>query len=262
MGNSDIAITIIITTLLILLLIAGIVVAFFVISRQRTRQKAELFEAELKYEQELRSIEIEVVEQLRGHIARELHDHLGHQITCMRLTMENQKLDYPELEELFEPLNEYITEASQQVRMLSRSLNKDYVSELNLNESINLEIEKQIKLGFFNIHWTDEYNKQSLDKNQELIVFRIFQEVINNALKHSKGQNLTVLLTDLPQFFLMIKDDGRGFDLDEMIKSSNASGLRNITKRAEMAGLACEIITAKNQGCEYRFGKLINLEES
>lgn len=253
MESSDIASIIILTTLLILLLVAGISISFFVINRQKERQKAQLIESKLNFEMELRKVEIEVGEQLRGHIARELHDHLGHEITCLRLAFENHKLDYPEMETVFQQLGNHITQASEQLKLLSRSLNKDFINELSLSQAIKLEVERQMKLGFFDIEWRDSYKPQYLNKNQELIAFRIFQEVMNNALKHSKATRITICLTNEPEFLFEVKDDGQGFNIDQTLNSSSASGLRNVLRRAEMAGFHCQIETSKQNGCAYSF---------
>ena len=87
-----------------------------------------------------------------------------------------------------------------------------------------------------------------LNKDQRLMVFRIFQEVLNNALKHSQATNIDVSLQGQGRFLLCLKDNGVGFDTEEMLQSGKGAGLRNIPKRAALAGMECRTDTAKGQG--------------
>ena len=251
MRESDVVLAIVFTTLLILLLVAGIVIAFFLVNRQRIKQQMSLAQARITYEQELRQVETEVSEALREQFAQELHDNIGHILTCMRLEIENRKLDNAESITVLAPIENYLEEASQQLRLLSRSFNTDYITHLGLTNAIQLEVDRQQQLRKLEIHWEKGTEPPALDRNQELMTFRIFQEIVHNAIRHSKAKNLHIILTSTPFFELSIGDDGRGFSVDEILASSKASGLKNIIKRAGMAQLDCLIKSNPGQGCVY-----------
>lgn len=253
--SNDIAIGIILSTLLILLLIAGVAISFFVASRERSKQQIVLAQTRLNYEKELRKVETEVSEYMMQQFAQELHDNIGHILTCMRLAVENKKLDHPDQQEVFAPFDKYLDEASQQLRLLSRSMNTDYVSNAGLQNAIQLEVERQRQLKKFEIHYDYEGTEIPLDKNQQLMTFRIFQEIIQNAIRHSKAKNIYINLTTVPGFALTIRDDGNGFDVPHILSSLKSSGMKNIIKRAEMADLECAITSGAGTGCSY---KLIN----
>jgi len=255
MSSSDIILTISFTTLLILLLIAGVTISFFIAGRQATKQQMELTNAKLSYEKELRKVETEVSEHLMQQFAHELHDNIGHALTCIRLELENKKLDDPTLVTLLAPIETHLEDASQQLRLLSRSFNTEYVTHINLIEAIQLEVERQRHLKKFAIQFEHDHNNPVLDKNQELMVFRIFQEIIQNAIRHSKAKNLVVTLSNAPTFALEVSDDGIGFSVDETLNSPRASGLKNMKKRATMADLHCEIISTPGSGCQYKLKK-------
>jgi signal transduction histidine kinase len=250
MANTEIVLSIVLTTLLILLLVAGIVISFFLSSRQQAKQQFELVQARLGYEKELRKVEIEVSEHLMQKFSQELHDNIGQILTCIHLEVENRKMDHPGLASELNPISIYVQDASRQLRLLSRSLNSEYVSHIGLAKAIDIEILRQVQLRKFAIRWDFDQQQSSLDRNQELVIFRIFQEVINNAIKHSEAKNLAVKLQFMPNFQLAISDDGKGFS-QELSQSENASGLRNILRRASMAGFSCELKTAPGAGCTY-----------
>jgi two-component system, NarL family, sensor kinase len=253
--NTDIVFAIVFSTLLILLLIAGLTISFFIAGRQRAKQQIELAQTHLMYEKELRQVETEVSEQLMQQFAQELHDNIGHILTCIRLEVENKKLDNPEIESLLTPTEKYLDEASQQLRLLSRSLNTDYIATNGLANAMHVEIERQQQLKKFHIHLDETGGYTELDKNQELMTFRIFQEIVHNAMRHSRAKNLFVNLQCIPSFELTVRDDGKGFNWEETIKTPRASGLKNVMKRAVMANLICKIESEAGRGCTYKLTK-------
>ena len=82
------------------------------------------------------------------------------------------------------------------------------------------------------------------------MVFRILQEIAQNALKHSGAKKVQISVKSDP-FELQVKDDGKGFDYDDVFRSNKASGLRNIIKRAQLARLECTIHTKPEEGTVY-----------
>lgn len=255
---SDLSLTVISSTLLILLLIAVLVIVLFINEKQRMKQEVELVQARLLFEQELRQVETEVGEQIMGQFAQELHDNIGQLLTATRIQVENQKLDHPALSESFKPTEIYLDQVTQQLRILSRTLNTDYISHIGLLASVSLEIERVGSLRRFSIRQQIPKGGSNLDKQQELMVFRIFQEIMQNALRHSKAKNVTVGIdTSDGGFELCISDDGRGFDCEKTLLSDSASGLRNILKRAKLAGLDCSIVSSEGKGCTVRLKKQV-----
>ena len=237
-------------TLLVLLLVAGIVLVFFQSGRQRLKQEMQLAQNKLNYEKELRQVETEVSEEIMGQFAQELHDNIGQLLTAVHIQVENMKLDHPDLKEGFKSMEIYLAEVSQQLRLLSRTLNNDYIGHIGLIGAMEVEIKRIDALRRFKMHWQPPFGSSNLDKNQELMVFRIFQEIIQNCLRHSAATNVYVTLNNATgSFELEIKDDGKGFDVDAIMQSNMASGLRNIIKRCKWAGLDCSIISKPGEGC-------------
>ena len=81
-----------------------------------------------------------------------------------------------------------------------------------------------------------------------MVLFRIFQESINNALKHSAASQLKVSLDYYEHLFnLTIHDNGKGFSAKEQLNSG--SGLRNIVNRAALIGAIAVIDSEPGKGC-------------
>jgi signal transduction histidine kinase len=255
--NDDIVIGILLSTLIILLLTGGIALAFFMIGRQRVRQEVELAAARLAFEQELRKTEVEVSEHIMGQFARELHDNIGGHLSAIHFQIEGEKIRHPELAEGYRPVEIYLEEATQQLRLLSRTLNSDFIAHTGLLSAIEVEARRLQMLRQYRVHYDPVEGVSNLDDNQELMVLRIFQEITNNALRHAGASNLYISIHNSgTNFELEVRDDGHGFDQEAVFRSGKASGLRNILKRAALAGLTCEIYTGEGGGTRFLLKKL------
>lgn len=253
--EKDLIFGILCTSIAFALLLVAAVAILFISRRKRMKVKMQITELELTYERELRKAESEMGEQMMERFAQELHDNIGHSLTYIRMDIETKKLDNPTLEEPFQHIEKHLNDASQQLRLLSRSLNSDYVADLKIEEAIKLEVDRLDKLKRHAVHLDVTGGTVALDKNQTIMTFRIFQEIVHNVLRHSKAANLQITLSDENGFALVVTDDGKGFDVDEVLHSSRASGLKNIFKRAELAGMRCEITSAPGNGCSYALRK-------
>lgn len=239
----NILLAIICTTLLILLLIAVVVIVIVLSGKQKAQAK-------LLYEQELRKVETEVKEQVMGQFAHELHDNIGQLLTAMNIQIENQKLDYPALAEGLKPVEFYLDDVTRQLKLLSRTLNTDYVGQNGLFAALQTEAERLNALRRFVVHFPEATGNTNLDRNSELMVFRIFQEITQNALRHSSAQNLYIRISTTGNAFEMsVEDDGKGFDIKKVLESKKVSGLMNIMKRAKLSGFTCDIASEPGKGC-------------
>jgi two-component system, NarL family, sensor kinase len=248
MNDESLYIGIIVITLVILLLVASVIISIFISNRQRLRQEMKMSQLELIYEKELRNAELEVREQLISHVSRELHDHVGHTLTYMRLIIENRKLDSPEVAASFKPFEELLDQASGQLRLLSRSMNMDYLSGLTFQDAINEEVDRLSGFTTMDVEYRPgTFKYPNMDKDQMLMSFRIFQELINNTIKHAEATKLTVK-SNSPDFLLQVTDNGKGFSLDDTINSGKANGLKNMKKRAALAKLNLTIKSEENKG--------------
>jgi signal transduction histidine kinase len=124
--------------------------------------------------------------------------------------------------------------------MISRLSN--FISQLNIKEDISISISDDLKKE------QDDIVFNALNGIQ---IYRIIQESINNAVKHADAQSIVVNLDSKDdKLNITIKDDGRGFDINQ-VKSSN--GLKNIEKRADKLKAILTINTEIDKGTSINF---------
>jgi signal transduction histidine kinase len=108
-------------------------------------------------------------------------------------------------------------------------------------EAIQYEVDSIRKSGLVQIESTIEKGSYYIGEQNSVVIFRMFQEMINNALKHAKAAQINVSIKnpDGNTFVLSIIDNGIGFNVQDVKSRGNSStgvGLRSMTNRAALIG--------------------------
>ncbi len=139
-----------------------------------------------------------------------------------------------------------ISKVISDLRNLSKSLGMEHLAHRGLAKTIAEDLTRISRSGVFVVDFTVNGEAYELTEQQELVIYRIFQESVNNILKHSNAKNLMVNIIYQPEHFeIMISDDGNGFDVDAAVQK-NGMGLINIKNRAKMLG--AQAIIQSNPG--------------
>jgi two-component system NarL family sensor kinase len=245
------------STLIILLLIGGVLRAIFLAQQQRINSELLLAEARIEYESELRTIESEVQEAALTQIGAELHDNIGQLLAVMNVQLEKEKLQEPSLVAKLTPVSNTLQSTMEQVRLLSHSLSNDFITERGLQQSIAQEVERLQAIGKYNIQFKTDEVEPPLSKDARTVAFRIFQESISNALRHAKPKNIYIKLQGEGDFCLQVRDDGKGFDKDAAMLASKGLGLKNMVRRAALAGLTCDIESVPDEGATFTVSQAV-----
>lgn len=235
-----------------------ILLAFFFVfvllkSRQRQfRIKQNMEKREAEFQSTLLMTQLEIQEQTLKTISEEIHDNIGQALSLAKLKLNTLKYDQPDL--LVEKINdsrELVSKAIRDLRDLSRSLNTDSIASMGLVRAIEQELELFRKSGFQTTLYTEGEIKK-MPPQQELILFRIVQESLNNIIKHAEAKSIKVTAhyTDT-ELDLQVEDDGKGAapaELDMEGNSYKSLGLRNMHNRARMIGGSFTIHSVPGNG--------------
>jgi len=187
-------------------------------------------------ERQILSAIIKGEERERRRFAREMHDGLGPLLSAIKLyvnELNSVSLEEDERQELTKHSNELLDEAVSATRTISNNLMPTVIESYGLVKAIQAFCDKVNKTNQVNITFETEHIEERLDSNLELIFFRVISELINNTIKHAQAENIYILLVKHEdRLSLYFKDDGVGFDVDEIIHSENKGmGLKNIISR-------------------------------
>lgn len=237
------------------LLILLIGVAFFYY-QNRTKRKQELLvkDRELKVKEAYIQASLESQEQERRRMAQDFHDGFGQYISALRMYVSQLKSNQTKEEfkiELVSRTDSVLDEMSKEISNVVYDLMpatlirfgliaalEDLAHRINGGQKVKLHIEAGIL-------------SDSMDKLEEINLFRICQEWINNVLKYAKAENITLKLSQNHGMTrLQILDDGQGFDTS-IFRHSKRNGWKNISTRAELLNGKLELYTQSGrQGTE------------
>lgn len=247
--TKDIAFGIIISLLFVSLVVLFCVILIKLYINKIKKYNQIIFEKELNYQKELNQSIIESQEQTLYNISQELHDDAGQQLTYINFQLENLKLDSEENEVMLKPVSKSLVQLAHTIRNLSHSLNNQILSNENLIKAIETEVKRigntsHLKFEFSSLH----KNTKLFSANEKIVLYRIFQEVINNILKYAKAKNVLVKIENQPNFKIIISDDGIGFNLEEKRNNQKTNGLQNIYSRAKLIHYQIDITSKENIG--------------
>ncbi len=250
--QNDIGLLAIVTTIVLLLLSSFITLFFFIFQKRQLQNQQEKTALKTAYDQEILKSQIEVQNQTLQHIGRELHDNIGQLLSVAKINLNVLEESNHVEHDYIKQTNEIISQSINDLRALTKSLDGDFVNDFGLEESISHELQRIRKTKKFQTEISVLGTKRTSGYEIEIVLFRIVQEVLNNALKHSKAQNIDIVLQYLPTSFeLTVKDNGKGFDFENVQSqsmNSSGAGLRNMQRRMELIGGKCMVKSVLGEG--------------
>ncbi|RVU01427.1 sensor histidine kinase [Mucilaginibacter limnophilus] len=240
----------------IMLLLLGIFIIGFLFFYQKKHNSyiSEKAQIQSQFDQELLKAQIEIQEQTLSHISREIHDNIGQVLSFVKLSLASAKtMDEKKNHEKIDETRELISQAITDLRDLSKSLSYERIKMIGLPEAIKAEVDRVTKSGLLNTTLYVSEEHYPLGVQRELVLFRIFQEALNNTLKYAHARNLHISLNYTANLFtLTIEDDGKGFSVADKMNEHSGAGLKNMENRAALIGGSAIINSELGKGCNIK----------
>jgi len=197
----------------------------------------------IQFDKDLLQTQIEIQEQTLKTISQEIHDNVGQILSLAKLnlgTFEEMESDYNQTK--IDDTKFLVSKAINDLRELSRSLSGDKMADLGLKDAVENELKIISNTGQFETSLTISGKPFTLSPQNEMVIFRIVQEALNNVVKHSKADNIRVNLNyELEYFKLSVSDDGAGFDAGSLEAKKTGIGFSNMRSRATLIGARLSI---------------------
>lgn len=198
---------------------------------------------------------MEVQEEERKRISRDLHDETAQYLSLLSLEMgnliEKDKSLSPEVTVKMKKLKEIADKSLQEVRRYSHELRPSVLEQFGLTEALELIIGEFNERKETQVDFRIRGEEARLKEEVELVLFRITQEALNNIRKHSEASKAEVILNFTPdKVRLTIADYGKGFDVSKKRTSNDKGGLGlvGIRERAGMVGANLRIKSSIGKG--------------
>lgn len=250
-------------SLLAALLLVG-VIGFFVYKNIQSKKTIAQQESQLK---EQKILELEKDRQLlatqsvlkgeeteRSRLARDLHDGLGGLLLSIKLSLSNTKENMTFTEDGVDQYNKalgLLDTSMKELRRVAHNMMPEALVKFGLKDALN-DFCSGLKNNESNTLITFQFfgEEKRIDSKYEIGLYRIAQELINNALKYSRATDLMVqLIQETDRAHLTVQDNGKGFDM-MMLKTSKGAGLANIKTRVESLNGQFDLFSEPDKGTE------------
>ncbi|MDO5523162.1 MAG: histidine kinase [Bacteroidia bacterium] len=233
---------------------ALLLLAFYIYASKQKKKQAqqELISLEQKKEAEISKALMEGNEQERSRIARELHDGLGGKLTGIKINLENaiETNHDNSLQKAVSQLEETVSD----IRTLSHNLMPVSLVQYGLDAALR-DFVQNLQTASTKIDYYASNLAEITDRNKQLSIYRIVQELVNNAVKHADASAIFLQCTvENGLLLIAIEDNGKGFDPQT---NQRNMGLNNIETRVKYLNGKINIDSSPGNGTSINIECLI-----
>lgn len=189
---------------------------------------------------------LETQENERKRVADDLHDSLGQELSSLKMMLGLSKRNTtdPEQNKLLQSSIDILENSIKGVRNVCF----DLMPSILAAEGLIYALHQLIENTPFHFEFTTNIDKLNLDVQQEVSIYRVIQEFVNNSMKHSKGDEIAIdiLKTD-KQLDITISDNGKGFE-NVLDLDNQGRGLNTMKSRIEAFGGSYKLTSELNKG--------------
>jgi signal transduction histidine kinase len=244
-----------IITPVLLLLAIGIILFVFAYQRRMLQHQEHLRELQELRQRQLLEAALEAQEVERRRVARDLHDEVGGMLALIRLNIgqvERKCVDNQAAAETAHRSKELLDEAIHSVRRISHDLLPVVLDKMGLVQAINGLVHSVPPESGLEVKFTHNLEKDRLEARQELLIFRILQELVNNTLKYAEATRITIDLHKADgKLTLSYADNGKGFDYDASqptLGGGSGLGMKNMQSRVDLLNGAINFFSKLGAG--------------
>jgi len=248
-GNAEIVLVYLIGTVGMLLLAGGIFFFFVTYQKRLLQKQVELNKIKQEQQEEILRNTILAQEKERKRIAQDLHDEVGAMLSVVKLNVGRieRKIEEVKTKTLAGETKKYLDETITQVRRISRALLPPSLEKLGLFFALEELANWVNKSDELQIECWKSGEQFRFESKQELALFRVVQELMNNAIKHANASLIKVNARFANSTLaISFSDNGDGFNINEMTRTG--LGLKNLESRSEMAGAAFKMKSVVGKG--------------
>ena len=207
--NSEVITALIAGTIVAVCLASFLILMFLVFQKRRAQHAVEVEQLKHQYDQELLRSQLEIQEQTLRTISHEIHDNVGQVLSLAKLQLHSLQ---QQGQHNLQPTTDLLFKAIADLRDLSKSLHPDRIAEIGLAESVRYDLLLLQKTNAIETQFDLSGTLLRLPPEKEILLFRMFQEMMNNVMKHAQAKLVTVKLQYGPTALLMsVSDNGCGF---------------------------------------------------
>jgi signal transduction histidine kinase len=217
----------ILSAILLAAVVLGIIVIYFIITIVRNQRR------HLKMQQANLLVEITTLENERRRIVSDLHDELGPLLSVVKFQVSSLDTQQQEDIELIEKASDNLDNILERIRGICNELMPQVLIRKGLIMAVREYVHELDARSPMKVKFT--YQEVTIPEKAEIHLYRIIQEIVNNAVKHSGASSLSIdLSASQDKLIIKIADNGKGFNAEKIKKESAGFGLKNLLSRVDI----------------------------
>lgn len=249
-GEESFTSIILLGTAIVIFFVAFVILMSYLFTAKKNKLIQEKQLMKTQFQQELLQTQLEIQEQTLKTISEEIHDNVGQVLSLAKLNLNTVgQINDPQVLNKIHSTRELVSKAINDLRDLSRSLHGEKIGEIGLQEAITNELKILQNTGQFETDIEVSGTVYKLDPQKDMVLFRIVQEALHNAVKHASASKLKVGMNYKADLFtLTIQDNGPGFKPESLTGTKTGIGLKNMQNRAALIGGGFSITSSADKG--------------
>lgn len=196
---------------------------------------------------------VEVQEEERRNIARDLHDEIGQVLTGLKLLLEASDGAPSGAEVGRRQAIDLVDDLMRKVRDLSLDLRPSMLDEMGLVPTLHWMVRRYSSQTGVDVELAHDTLDGRLGDSVETAAYRIVQEALTNVARHASTDSARVSLHQANGTLgIVVEDDGAGFDPEEVFSRSSLVGLAGVRERAQLLGGTLQVESGEGEGTRVR----------
>lgn len=209
------------------------------LSEERQRLIDERAQLKVLQQQQLFEAIINAQEEERRNIAENLHNEIGQLLFAAQLKLSSSETESRAL----------LNAAIKKVREISFELTPVLLNDMGLEAAIKDMLERKLDTQQISFNFSFNVKISRIDKNVEVIIYRILQELINNTIKHATANHVNVLVVQKgDELYISQTDNGTGLDKTILSDAKKGFGLKSIMNRLHILNGVFEVFSSPESG--------------
>lgn len=245
----EVTISLVVSMTLLLIFAIAIVFTLLIYQKKRFQNAQQLLQLENHMQQEILRTQLETQEDTAHRIGEDLHDNIGQLLSTATILLGISERSLAQVPPTLVTAQDTLRKAIHELRSLSRSLDKEWLTQFNLIVNLETEVARINAAKTIEISIYSSEKVLPLTNQNQIILFRIIQETLQNSIKHSAASTIDInIISRQEQIEVLVRDNGKG--LDTTLTNNHGLGFTNIRNRTKILEGTVEWVSSIDKGTE------------
>jgi len=220
-------------TILLLTLVSAVIFIYLLLQKRVLQEQTKKHKAKVDFQKKLTDQIVKTQEEERKRIAQDLHDECGALILGIKANIESS-LDDLGIKEMPGKSESLLDALSSKIRLITHNIYPASFRHGDLESALEKLSEQYNTIHNVKIQIRNDIHLSDIPTNNQVTLYRIITEWLNNSIKHGKAKNIKISFIVVDNNMMIeVEDDGASFNIEDSLRRSNGIGLRGITDRIQ-----------------------------